>query len=64
MGIALAVDGFIANCKTGCKVSLYVQDIASYRNQKGVWGVISQGACDAKAKVRFVQSDWPGEAKK
>jgi hypothetical protein len=43
---------------------LYVQDIASYRNQKGVWGVISQGACDAKAKVRFVQSDWPGEAKK
>jgi hypothetical protein len=36
------------------------QDVACYRNREGVWGLISRIGCDANAKIRFVQTDWPG----
>jgi len=36
------------------------QQVGCYRNRKGYWGLISQVACDSNAKVRFVQTDWPG----
>ena len=30
------------------------------QKSKGFWGLISQFACDANAKVSFVRTDWPG----
>jgi hypothetical protein len=60
MGAALAVDGFVIETIKPNAKHLQGQEVGCYRNRKGVWGLISQVDCDANAKVRFVQTDWPG----
>jgi hypothetical protein len=46
---ALAVDGFtIERVKLDAK-DLNGQEVSCYRNRKGIWGLISQAACDANA---------------
>jgi len=60
MGTALAVDGFVIETVKPDAKHLQGQDVACYRNRKEVWGLISQVGCDANAKTRFVQTDWPG----
>jgi hypothetical protein len=60
MGTALAMDGFVIKTMKPDAKHLQGQDVACYRNQKGVWGLISQVGCDANAKIRFIQTDWPG----
>jgi len=60
MGTALAVDGFMIETVKPDSKDLDGQQECCYRNHKGVWGLLSQVACDANAKVRFVQTDWPG----
>jgi hypothetical protein len=60
MGTALAVDGFVIKTIKPDAKHLQGQEVGCYRNRKGVWGLISQVGCDANAKVRFVQTDWPG----
>jgi len=60
MGTALAVDGFVIEIVKPDAKDLNGQEVSCYRNRKGVWGLISQVACDANAKIRFVQTDWPG----
>jgi hypothetical protein len=60
MGTALAVDGFVIETVKPDAKDLNGQEVSCYRNRKGVWGLISQVACDANAKIRFVQTDWPG----
>ncbi len=60
MGTALAVDGFVIETVKPDPKDLNGQEVSCYRNRKGVWGLISQVACDANAKIRFVQTDWPG----
>jgi hypothetical protein len=60
MGTALAVDGFVIKMVKPDAKQLQGQDVGCYRNCKGVWGLISQVGCDANAKIRFVQTDWPG----
>jgi hypothetical protein len=61
MGTALAADGLVIETVKPDAKDLHGQEVGCYRNQKGFWGVISQVAADANAKVRFVQTDWPGE---
>jgi len=60
MGTALVVDGFVIETVKPDAKHLNGQEVTCYQNWKGVWGVISQVACDANAKVWFVQTDWPG----
>jgi hypothetical protein len=60
MGTALAVDGFVIKTIKPDAKHLQGQEVGCYRKRKGVWGLISQVGCDANAKVRFVQIDWPG----
>jgi len=60
MGTALAVDDFVIETVKPDAKHLNGQEVACYQNWKGVWGVISQVACDANAKGWFVQTDWPG----
>jgi hypothetical protein len=60
MGTALAVDGFFIETVKPDPKDLNGQEVSCYRNRKGVWGLISQVACVANAKIRFVQTDWPG----
>ena len=60
MGTALAVDGFVIEIVKPDAKDLNGQEVSCYRNRKSVWGLISQVACDANAKIRFVQTDWPG----
>jgi hypothetical protein len=60
MGTSLAVDGFVIETLKPDAAHLNGQEVGCYRNRKGFWGVISQVACDANAKVRYVQTDWPG----
>ena len=57
---SLALDGFVIEMLKPDANDLNGQDVTCYRNRKGVWGLISQLGCDANAKVRFVQTDWPG----
>ncbi len=51
MGTALAVDGFVIAIKKSNASNLDGQQVGCYRNHKGYWGLISQGACDSNAKV-------------
>ena len=60
IGTTLAVDGFVIETVKPDTKQLNGQEVTCYRNRKCVWGVISQVACDANAKVWFVQTDWPG----
>jgi hypothetical protein len=60
MGTALAVDGFVIETVKPDAKDLNGQEVSCYRNRKGVWGLISQVGCDANAKIRYVQTDWPG----
>ena len=60
MGTVLAVDGFVIEIVKSDVKDLNRQEVSCYRNWKGVWGLIAQVACDANAKIRFVQTDWPG----
>jgi hypothetical protein len=61
MGTVLAVDGFVIETVKPDAKDLDGQEVSCYRNCKWVWGLISQVACDANAKVRFVQTDWPSD---
>ena len=60
MGTGLALDGFVIEILKPDAKDLNGQEVVCLRNRKGFWGLISQLACDAYAKVRFVQTDWPG----
>jgi hypothetical protein len=61
MGTALAVDGFVIETVKPDAKDLNGQEVSCYINWKGVRGLISQVACDANAKIRFVQTDWSSE---
>jgi hypothetical protein len=60
MGTTLAVDGFVIETVKPDGKDLNGQEVSCYRNWKGVWGLISQVACNVNAKIRFAQTDWPG----
>ena len=60
MGTGLALDGFVIEILKPNAKDLNGQEVGCFRNRKGFWGLILQLACDANAKVRFVQTDWPG----
>jgi len=60
MGTVLAVDGFVIEIVKPDAKDLNRQEVSCYRNQKGVWELIFQVACDANAKIRFVQTNWLG----
>ena len=60
MGTGLALDGFVIEILKPNAKDLNGQEVGCFKNRKGFWGLISQLACDANAKVRFVQTDWPG----
>jgi hypothetical protein len=60
MGTTLATDGFVIEITKPCAFDLNGQEVTAYRNRKGFWGLIAQVGCDSNAKVRFVQTDWPG----
>ncbi len=57
---ALAVDGFVIKIIKPNAADLNGQEVTANRNRKRFWGLIAQVGCDSKAKVRFVQTDWPG----
>ncbi len=60
MGTVLAVDCYVIEIKKPAATELDGQEVSCYRNRKGFWGLITQIGCDSSAKVRFVQTDWPG----
>jgi hypothetical protein len=60
MGTVLALDGFLMEIKNPNTFELDGQEVGIYRNRKGFWGLTSQVAFDSNAKVRIVQTDWPG----
>jgi hypothetical protein len=60
MGTGLALDGFVIEMLQPDANDLNGQEVACFRNRKGFSGLISQLGSDANAKVRFVQTDWPG----
>ena len=57
MGIAVALNGFVIEIIQPDVNDLNEQEVGCFMNRKGFWGLISQLACDANAKVRFVQTD-------
>ena len=60
MGTGLALDCFVIEMLKPDANDLNSQEMVCFRNPKGFWGLISQLASDANAKVRFVQTGWPG----
>jgi len=53
MGTAVALDGFVIEIIKPDVNDLNGQDVGCYMNRKGFWGMISQLACAANAKVRY-----------
>jgi len=61
IGTVLSVDGFVIEIIKPNTAVLNGQEVTAYKKKrKGFGGLISQVGCDSNAKVRFVQTNWPG----
>jgi hypothetical protein len=56
----MAVVGYVIEIKKSFAAESDGQEVSCYQNRKGFWGLITQVGCNSNAKVRFVQTDWPG----